>query len=474
VATPGQVVPAREQLVPCSTEKTTRFRRFPLACDLQCFGRMSSNIADASQPRRIVLRIGIVLSNSLVEELLVSAGTDVTLGTHGRCTLRVPCAGVPARWRLFRWRRGRFALAIHPSMAGRVAWDREVRELTPNAPLSLALGVRGRVVLGEATVLFQLLSLPAIARPRLPRSLRGSPLQNVDRPFALALVLSVAIHSATGLGLRRVGWPGKTEDDVADFHRIFVRRPVALPPARNLRSDVVSVAPRGPTNRAKSSPIKKPAQAGSDIRSQLVDRVGKIGLLAVLTARGQEGALSDLLDSGNVDRLQETALAEVRGVELASADARPGLAWTRGSGTVADVKGMANLGSRIDVATTGMATRDERRVPRVRAEAPTLESGTPGQLDEQLLLREVRGRLGAVRACYERALRRNPSLVGKMVLQATISPAGTVSALELAGGSMDDQEMLGCMRGLILHWRFPSFSGGSVEMSLPFVFQPAL
>jgi hypothetical protein len=37
--------------------------------------------------------------------------------------------------------------------------------------------------------------------------------------------------------------------------------------------------------------------------------------------------------------------------------------------------------------------------------------------------------------------------------------------------SLNDSEVTGCIKALVARWRFPAPSGGSVEVSFPFVFQ---
>jgi hypothetical protein len=83
----------------------------------------------------------------------------------------------------------------------------------------------------------------------------------------------------------------------------------------------------------------------------------------------------------------------------------------------------------------------------------------------------VRTRLGAIKACYERALKRNPTLSGKVVIHWTITQAGTVSGVDVEQDTLGDAEVASCIKALVARWRFPAPSGGSVDVSFPFVFQ---
>ena len=118
--------------------------------------------------------------------------------------------------------------------------------------------------------------------------------------------------------------------------------------------------------------------------------------------------------------------------------------------------------------------------PGVLAAWPALEGSVPreaitpsvdGELDPSVVSKEVKRRLGAIKACYERALKRNPSLSGKVVVFWTITEAGTVSGLDIEQDTLGDPEVSNCIKALVKGWRFPRPSGGSVDVSFPFLFQ---
>ena len=118
---------------------------------------------------------------------------------------------------------------------------------------------------------------------------------------------------------------------------------------------------------------------------------------------------------------------------------------------------------------TGEGTTERRVHGIVKSQAPSVE----GEMDPALVSKEVRARVGAVKACYERALRRQPSLSGQVKLAWVITAAGTVSDVELREDSMGDAEVAACIKGLVRRWRFVAPSGGSVEVVYPFTFQPS-
>ncbi len=175
-----------------------------------------------------------------------------------------------------------------------------------------------------------------------------------------------------------------------------------------------------------------------------------------------------MLGKGDVDRDQEKAFQGVGGLTVATGDAslRGVKTGTGGSGKVANISGLRGAGS-IAGGDTGAGLTEKRVRGIVKSEAPAVD----GELDPSLVSKEVRTRLGAIKACYERALKRNPNLSGKVKVRWTITAAGTVSSVEIDEDSLGDSEVTSCIRGLVSHWRFPAPSGGSVDVVYPFLFQ---
>jgi TonB family protein len=140
-----------------------------------------------------------------------------------------------------------------------------------------------------------------------------------------------------------------------------------------------------------------------------------------------------------------------------------------GGGSGGRVASIGNLRGSGGIAegTTGSVGPERRVSGIVKTEAPAVD----GQLDPGIIAKEVRARMGAIRACYERSLKRNPGLGGKIVLHWTITAAGTVTGVDTSSDSMGDSEVVDCIKKLVLRWRFPAPQGGPAEVEFPFVFQ---
>jgi hypothetical protein len=133
------------------------------------------------------LRIGVVLHGQLVEERVVRTG-PVSLGQSLRATISVPVDGVPREHVLFG---PTLALHLPQGMTGRVAVGETVADAVDGP---IARGARGKLVLGDLTLLFQDVAAPVVApRPRLPASMRGF---KIDRRLAVIVGASLVAHVA--------------------------------------------------------------------------------------------------------------------------------------------------------------------------------------------------------------------------------------------------------------------------------------
>lgn len=69
-------------------------------------------------------------------------------------------------------------------------------------------------------------------------------------------------------------------------------------------------------------------------------------------------------------------------------------------------------------------------------------------------LREVTLRhVPAIKYCYERSLRQNPGLAGKVVVRITVDPDGTVSDVTVVSSTLNDEKAEQCILSRIRQWK---------------------
>ncbi len=112
------------------------------------------------------------------------------------------------------------------------------------------------------------------------------------------------------------------------------------------------------------------------------------------------------------------------------------------------------------------------RVPKpTKPEAEVEVSRPAGFCDQKDVARVMNGRAGAVRACYEMHLQRNPELAGRLEVRFTIEEDGTISGLTVTANDLG-QEVAACVLRQIANLTFPKPAGGVCVIRWPYRFKP--
>jgi outer membrane biosynthesis protein TonB len=447
-----------------------------------------------------ILRIGIIQGGRIVEERLVRKRENITIGQSAKNMFVVLSDALPRNWLLFEASGTGYTAHFSDGMDARIAVGNEIISLSQLKQtgkiqkrgmawvLPLDERARGKITLADMTILFQFVTPPPPQpRPQLPASVRGSALSGIDWFFTTVAAVSFLLHLVFVIYLRNVDWPRKPDiEAVPDrFVQMVVKKEEKKPEPK--KEEVAKVDETKKEEKKKGEEEKKQApkkelseeekakiaeakaKADAERRARLAEQVKSTGLLKLLGAKSDGGgSIADVLGKGDVDRDQEKAFQGVGGVGVASGnDSLRGIkSGGSGSGRVADA-GNLRGGAGIAGAETGKGAGERTVKAAIKTETPAVD----GELDPNMVAKEVRSRLGAIKACYERALKRNPNLSGKVVIHWTITQAGTVSGVDVEQDTLGDAEVASCIKSLIARWRFPAPSGGSVDVSFPFVFQ---
>jgi hypothetical protein len=168
-------------------------------------------------------------------------------------------------------------MRLGPAMEGAIASGGEVATVAAEREVLLPERARGRVALGRSRDPVPDRHAPRRAAAAAPRSLQGSPMRDLDRPFVLLAALSLVAHLLLVLYLRGVDWP--RTPDIETVPDIFVRnvqmrRP---PPAP---APVAELTKPAPTPRPSRPVAARPTLSLEEQKRRLVAQVGRKGLLA--------------------------------------------------------------------------------------------------------------------------------------------------------------------------------------------------
>lgn len=243
------------------------------------------------------------------------------------------------------------------------------------------------------------------------------------------------------------------------------------------------IASRESTGRpAPASTLVLPAGPTSGAVQQAEQQISGQGLLGILASNsnqsGHDQTVQDVLGQGgkvgqtsdqvfqNIDRLASSG-ASTRapgkgGSGSASADP---LATARGSRTtssgaridqvVSDLPGHGGSGGGgVDQVVTRKETIEKAGLSPLTEEGDEIKSGgsLTGARDVAQVSAIVYGHSQAIQYCYERELKRNPDLKGKVVVRFTILPNGTVANPVIISSTLHNEDVERCLLSRISRW----------------------
>ncbi|TNE92008.1 MAG: hypothetical protein EP330_03380 [Deltaproteobacteria bacterium] len=440
--------------------------------------------------KKKVLRIGVIQSGKLVQERLIPSGESVTIGESAKATFVFPKTGLPrAEYPLFVNRKGDYVLNFTEGMKGKISSggaavtlaklraDPSVANQGGSWRLGLTDQDRGKIALGDITILFQFVPPPPVQAVQPLKAMDFRPrLLEDDDPIFLGFL---GVWCALAVILLLVVWnsdpPEYTLEEMPDRFTKIILAPD--PPDveveeteeteeaidENAESTETKAEPE-PEPEVKKEPQTKEEQA-ADEQKQIEALKEKSLLLKMLTTRSEHGVgtAEDAFAEGDEGLGDlDAALQGVGGVEMATGE-NGGIRG--GTGTTED----ADIGA---VAQAGGGTSE---IGSVKTEIKG--SVTGGNVDASDLpdgdkIKAIIGRnQGALTYCYEQRLRQNPSLSGRVEVEWAIRQ-GRPTGISIFANSTGDSEFATCIKGKIARWKFDGIDTDGELVAAPFVFSP--
>jgi TonB family protein len=431
-----------------------------------------------------ILRACVVQGGKVIEEQRLHRREPLTVGYGPRNTFVIADSTLPKSHQLFAVKGNQYELVLTEGMRGRLSIDNKPVDFASLKSqgllakrgdyfyLSLTDSHRGKVVIGDITIIFQfVVPPPAPARPQLPAAARGNIVQRIDWPYAATLLAVFALETPLIAYFEVAPKPTSlTLDDIDDrwAQLIVPEMPKKAPelPKNNKKANGAASRKRAETKAddTKEDPQAKAKAAAR--KAKISKAIGGKGILAILGTTGDgaaTGAVADVLGGGGIGGDLDSAFDGISGVGLATGGERT----TRGggSGDAASIGGLATSGG----GNVGLGNKRETRLGSVATAAPDVD----GALDSDAIAKVVRSRKRMVQDCYERELKRNPGLSGKIEIEFTIDANGRISEAFVASNRMGSDAVGDCIISRLKRWRFPKPDGGSVTVNFPFIFTPS-
>lgn len=462
-----------------------------------------------------ILRVGIIQNGRIIEERLLRERETVKVGQQLKNTFVIASTKFPQSHPMFEVKGGKYVLNLTDAMGGRVqmgdgVYGADQLKSTGKAKkgsngwaIELSERARGKVTLGDVTLLFQFVNPPPLrVLPQLPANMRGGLLlflasvMGLNSGFVASLSLSAFLQIGTMLWLIYMVPPAPRTTGLEAMESRFVRvmlepepeeeepelpdpEPVDDGEADTVVEDdpdpVVVDAP-DPEPTPEPQQQEEPTRTRDEIRERPSETVVQQSALAAFYGGGEDAQGPALGFTESVtNRRAEDTLARQTAI---GENAGTGIVSNSGIGTSAGAEGEVR---REAVSQGGSSVASNARVEaapqqaaatvtaRIR-ERPAQTQGT-GTLDEGNLRDVLRRKRRDVQRCYERALATNPELRGRVTVQFTVGADGSVSDARLPENGLNDS-VGNCILGRVRRWRFDPPSGGTVTVRRPYLLEP--
>lgn len=461
-----------------------------------------------------VLRIGLIQNGKIVEERIIRKRETVTVGSSEKNHFVVHTDGMPSRFELFQIVGGDYILNFTDAMTGRVGLPGGVQDLTQmreggaarkagdHYQVKLSDTSRGKVALGPVTLLFQFVVPPPVQpRPQLPAAAKAGLVRSIDWLFTSFVVFTFMSMFGFLVYLENADWEIEdTIDQVPDEVAKLIFEEPEPPPEVIEEPEETNEEGEAEEEVAEETPAKRPAKepakadpgpsapgpgdaeqeaAVAEASARIAEEAAQAAEALIVGALSAEGgALADVLAGGAVTGNAEDILASAAGVGVATSGQGGSLRSRGGGGSGSGkTKGLGNL-ARAGSGTTkaakeGGAVKERKVRGNIKMGSGGGDIGGAGDFDANLVVRQIKRRLSAIKACYERQLRNNPALAGKVTIEFTIQPRGNVTGVKVKQNTTNDDSVAACVKTTVSRFRFnPGPDGGSVTFAYPFVFAP--
>ncbi|MCU0608800.1 MAG: TonB family protein [Chitinispirillaceae bacterium] len=333
-------------------------------------------------------------------------------------------------------------------------------------------------------------STGALSMNAMIREVRGPYFRTLDSRFLWLVLLSLALHIGVIVYFNTVRKPPKPTMDIEKiperFAKLILEKPIPKTPLVSkvkkpaLPDESVPAPEIKPDNASKFTSVqrKQAQQAVAARAARVEEKVRSVGVLGMLTGVGSTskgpsvvdvlGAMKDhretdleealakmsgLQQAGNVEVLQRKL---VRSKDLAIEHTQD----------IDDLVASVGSARSIDLAKRGEFVIQ-------KPESIEGAASSNAKRDNRAIGSVVSSHKASIRMSYEKFLKRNPGLSGKVTVRFTIAASGSVSSvviLENTTGSNDlEQEIIRKVR----LWQFEAISAGDATVTYPFVFMPS-
>ncbi len=322
-------------------------------------------------------------------------------------------------------------------------------------------------------------------------SIRGNPFSFLKSRLFLIGIVSIALHSAFiyYLNSLKLSEPEIVviEDIPERFARLIVEKPIPKkPPEVKKSSQTTSPADQKSTEqntpKTQSGPItstqrkkaRKNVQANVSKVEQKVRTVGVLGMLTGVGATAKGPSVTDVLGKmgDKRDKFQDldAALSTMTGLKKApQADILDRKLVKSKDVSISHKEEIDDLIAGVGQAeAVNLAKKGDFIIQR--PESIEGAASSDARRDNSAINEIVSSHKASIRMTYEKFLKRDPSLAGKVTVRFTITASGSVTNLIIIENTTGNAEFEQEIKRKMAFWKFDPIPEGEVTVSYPFVF----
>ena len=302
---------------------------------------------------------------------------------------------------------------------------------------------------------------------------------NEDRNFRRLLITLLAIFLVAGLVLDSLTLPEITQKKLVDVSprlaRLILEKQKVKPPLPKIEK--AKPEEKKKVEKPKEKKKDKPKEVKKEAPKKKTKVAREVAQQSGLIALSDE--LADLRESFDLDNIAELPQQTTgkQATKIASASDLLSSQAKQSSGGIT-----TNTLTR-KIETSELATRktttvtsnikSTQAVKTTGTSSSTSQSGQAATRSAEEVERVFQKNKGAIFSIYNRALRKNPSLAGKVVVELTIDPNGKVIKVTIVSSELGDEKLERKLALKIKKFVFARANVSQVTVSYPIDFLPS-
>lgn len=304
--------------------------------------------------------------------------------------------------------------------------------------------------------------------------------QQEDRSFRWIMIITLLLFLSAGVVLNAIKLPEIVQKNLVDISPrlaklILEKQKIKPPPKKEKPKEVKKEEPKKKEpEKKKEKPKKKEPEKKKEVKKPDAKEVAKnSGLIALADE------LEDLRESFELDealKLPQQNEGKQAAVVATSSDLLSANAQQSSGGIKTDTLNRT-------IKTSELVQRKTTKVEsKIEADATKLaktstkkqqQKGSVAQRSRDEIERVFQKNKGGIFNLYNRALRKNPDLVGQVVVELTIAPSGQVTAASVLSSELGDEALERKLVLKIKKFKFSKANVAAITVTYPIDFLPS-